>query len=1521
MRRLTDTMMTNPPTRSMYTKAALALAAFAVALMPYPAHAQDVVLNPGYISGNLAVNGETVTQAYVYASWTDPATGTPYSASTSVSGGGSYTLTVNVPTGSTPSYNVSASLYLSNYQFYLTPPSQTVAVTAFATSTANFEIDPGRIAATVTPTSGSVNSVQIYAYGNGSSVNAYGSGASITLPVVPGDPIYVYGTAYFTAAGYVSLDTQVVSVDAGETVAVSWTVTPPAPAETGTLSGTFTFTGATPSQVSISPSCPNYGSATLAGNGAFSIPNLNVGVCYLSAYAYFNNYTSFLSLPDASFSPDRFPTITSGGTTVDISGTASFISGKLKLTGTKTLSQASSASISASGVQSTSTSGGSASTSVGVPTGDYSLILTAGSWTLGSLNVNFSESSPSAYLQENLYFYDAQLAANPIAVPEAESVTRNLTYGIGTVTINYSVVGGGLLSYPNLNGYCVHPGTNTSYSFYSYGNQTNVTQGSVTFAGMAGTCTVEAWAQVGGSNTKFGSLSVEVVPGTDVVVDLGGPALTVTFPAAGYITSDASISVTGSASDDVAVTDVTVNGTPATLTPAGPATPVSFAAPLALNLGPNQIVTIATDSSGKVSSDTRTVYRDHGPPTLSWTPADQSTSNVAGVTILGTAGDDAGVASVTVNGIVVFESSDPNSGPTDQPFSLPFTLALGDNYIEVVATDIAGQLTAQTHKVTFNPIVADTVPPVITVPADITVNATSGDGADVTYTATAEDPGHGPVPVFCAPPTPDTSTFPSTSTFPIGETTVLCQADDAAGNHAEKTFKVTVTPPDITVTSITIETRQWNGHVPSNSQDAVNTYFSLPLGNPGYAPGPKTLTIFDHVGNFLTFGGPFQNIGYHHHFSFNAPLDGPIAVRIGADFGGGGTLIIDGVEVQFRNTDMWWAGNYDYEDQYLYGLVNITAGPHTIDSYGFEGCCDGIGGGIGQQAQYSYLGGPFTIFTAPANEVPVVSLTGPANIHAGSTHSYDFSVVDADEGSTFSVTAISCGTNGSQVGAATTNAAGGSFECSFSAQGASTVSVLVTDNLGAQSNLATLAVTIDKHASVTVVTCDAGPFAYTGSAHTPCTATVTGAGGLNEPLSVVYTDNVNAGGVTASAVYAGGATHAGSDDSETFVIDQAGSTTVVSCPSNVGYTGAARTPCTVTVTTTDGLSPSVAVIYANNVEAGTATASAAYDGDANHAGSDDSQTFTIDQAPTSSSIGAPAITYAANGVVTVTVSSAAGPVIGTVSLSVDGGAAQSQPLSAGVATFTLAQPSAGNHTLSASFAAQGNFAGSTATGSLQVNIATTATTLTSSPNPSSQGQQVTLTATVSAVAPGSGTPNGTVTFKDGATVLGTAAVNGSGQAVLQTSTLALGPRSLTATYGGSSNYAGSQAATSHLVFAYATGGTFVIGDLNSAVGTQVTFWGAQWANLNSLSGGQAPSSFKGFANAANGGTWQSNPGNSSNPPASVPTYLAVLITSSATKSGSTISGNVVGIAIVRTNAGYAGNPGHAGTGTIVAVMQ
>jgi hypothetical protein len=163
----------------------------------------------------------------------------------------------------------------------------------------------------------------------------------------------------------------------------------------------------------------------------------------------------------------------------------------------------------------------------------------------------------------------------------------------------------------------------------------------------------------------------------------------------------------------------------------------------------------------------------------------------------------------------------------------------------------------------------------------------------------------------------------------------------------------------------------------------------------------------------------------------------------------------------------------------------------------------------------------------------------------------------------------------------------------------------------------------------------------------------------------------------------------------------------------------------------------------------------------------------------------------------------------------------------------------------------------------------------------------------------------------------------------------LGPQPLTATFAGDTYYLpSSDSGKSATVFAFPSGGAFVLGDRTAATAgptTPVTWWDAQWSKTNLLSGGSAPSGFKGFANnvtglpttspaPACGGTWTSSGGNSPAPPGDVPSYMGVIVTSSATKSGSTVSGNLVKIVVVRTAPGYSPNPGHAGTGTIVATF-
>jgi hypothetical protein len=171
------------------------------------------------------------------------------------------------------------------------------------------------------------------------------------------------------------------------------------------------------------------------------------------------------------------------------------------------------------------------------------------------------------------------------------------------------------------------------------------------------------------------------------------------------------------------------------------------------------------------------------------------------------------------------------------------------------------------------------------------------------------------------------------------------------------------------------------------------------------------------------------------------------------------------------------------------------------------------------------------------------------------------------------------------------------------------------------------------------------------------------------------------------------------------------------------------------------------------------------------------------------------------------------------------------------------------------------------------------------------------------------------------------AADGSARCTIDPVNQALGPGQVSASFGGDGFYLPASTSASALVFAYAAGGTFVLGDGSAAFGSSETFWADTWSSQNALSGGAGPSSFKGFANTTSstppvcGGTWTSDPGNSSGPPPSpLPGYMAVVVSSSVTKSSSAESGNVTQIVIVKTDAGYAPDPQFHGTGTIVAVL-
>ena len=175
-------------------------------------------------------------------------------------------------------------------------------------------------------------------------------------------------------------------------------------------------------------------------------------------------------------------------------------------------------------------------------------------------------------------------------------------------------------------------------------------------------------------------------------------------------------------------------------------------------------------------------------------------------------------------------------------------------------------------------------------------------------------------------------------------------------------------------------------------------------------------------------------------------------------------------------------------------------------------------------------------------------------------------------------------------------------------------------------------------------------------------------------------------------------------------------------------------------------------------------------------------------------------TFGQSVTLSVTVASGSGTPTGSVQF-LDGSTILGRPpLSGGTATLSTSSLSLGSHSLTAVYTASGNFAGSTSTARIEtINQDSTTTTLGSSANPAVLGQAVTFTATVAAASPGSGIPTGSVTFKDGSTVIGTGTLNASGQATLTTSSLTVANHTITAVYGGDTNFTTSSNLLSQVV--------------------------------------------------------------------------------------------------------------------------
>ncbi|MBN1190057.1 MAG: Ig-like domain repeat protein [Dehalococcoidales bacterium] len=164
--------------------------------------------------------------------------------------------------------------------------------------------------------------------------------------------------------------------------------------------------------------------------------------------------------------------------------------------------------------------------------------------------------------------------------------------------------------------------------------------------------------------------------------------------------------------------------------------------------------------------------------------------------------------------------------------------------------------------------------------------------------------------------------------------------------------------------------------------------------------------------------------------------------------------------------------------------------------------------------------------------------------------------------------------------------------------------------------------------------------------------------------------------------------------------------------------------------------------------------------------------------------------------ITAIVSSGAGTPAGTVVFKDANIPITTLPLVSGSAVYSTSALSVGTHSLTADFVGDAGFTYSTSINSVTqvVTKANTNAVLISSTNPSFLGEEVTFTATISVVSPGSGTPDGDVIFRNNTETLVTKPLTG-GVATYTTSDLPVATYNLTAVYNGDGNFNGSTSET------------------------------------------------------------------------------------------------------------------------------
>ena len=360
------------------------------------------------------------------------------------------------------------------------------------------------------------------------------------------------------------------------------------------------------------------------------------------------------------------------------------------------------------------------------------------------------------------------------------------------------------------------------------------------------------------------------------------------------------------------------------------------------------------------------------------------------------------------------------------------------------------------------------------------------------------------------------------------------------------------------------------------------------------------------------------------------------------------------------------------------------------------------------------------------------------------------------------------------------------------------------------------------------------PANATGSVSFLDGTTVLGSGTISANKATFTTSSLVAGSHTITAAYSGDSNFLGSTSSTlTQTVSQASSSTSVSSSLNpstfstsVTFWATVISGATGTITFKDGstilgtsnITGTTASFTTAALTGGSHSITAVYGGDSNYLGSTSTAlTQTINTAASSTSLTSSVNPSIYGNIVSFTAAVTPGAT-GSVTFKDGSTTLAFSTISGTTATFSTAALTGGSHNITAVYGGDSNFSSSTSAALTQtVNLAASATSLTSSLDPSTFGNSVTFTATVTAGA------TGTVTFKDGAATLGTGTIAGT-SATFTTTVLTGGSHNITAVYAGDTNYSSSTSSVLTQTVSKAVSTTQLSSSLNPAVyGTSITF--------------------------------------------------------------------------------------------------